>query len=124
MREVAVPDYRSVPGNHGAFVLRQTKGETTDFMMLTFWDSKDAIEKFAGDDIETAKYYEFDRDFLIELDPQVKHYELYEGSASGQRGAADLSLAEADSIWNLRKWQVEPNLRPRHEHIWFSSIGW
>jgi heme-degrading monooxygenase HmoA len=81
MREVAVPDYRSVPGNHEAFVLRQTNGEITDFIMLTFWDSKDAIAKFAGADIETAKYYKFDRDFLIELEPQVKHYELYEGSA-------------------------------------------
>jgi hypothetical protein len=67
----------------GSFVLRQANGETTDFIMFTFWDSKDAIAKFAGDDIETAKYYKFDRDFLIELEPQVKHYELYEGSASG-----------------------------------------
>jgi heme-degrading monooxygenase HmoA len=77
MREVALPDYRSVPGNRGAFVLHQRNGKTTDFLMLTFWDSREAIAQFAGADIEIAKYYDFDRDFLIELEPGVNHYELY-----------------------------------------------
>jgi hypothetical protein len=45
--------------------------------MLTFWESKDAIARFAGDDIEAAKYYDFDPAYLIELEPRVTHYELY-----------------------------------------------
>ena len=78
MRTVAIPDYKSVPGNRGAYVLCEASPNTTRFITLTFWESREAIAKFAGDDIEIAKYYDFDRDFLIALEPRVKHYEVYE----------------------------------------------
>ena len=77
MRTVAIPDYQSVPGNRGAFVLHQLEGDVAHFLTLTFWDSREAIRKFAGENIEVAKYYDFDADFLLEKEPRVKHYELY-----------------------------------------------
>ncbi len=46
MRTVAIPHYRSTPGNKGASV---------------------------------AKYYDFDKDFLLELEPCSTHYEMYDG---------------------------------------------
>jgi hypothetical protein len=46
--------------------------------MLTFWDDVDAIKRFAGEDYEVAKYYDFDRSFLIELEPKVLHSTVYE----------------------------------------------
>lgn len=79
MRTIAIPDYKSTPGNRGAFALRQIEGDVARFVMLTFWESREAIARFAGNDIEAAKYYDFDRDFLLELEPSVKHYEIYEG---------------------------------------------
>ena len=79
MRTIAIPDYKSTPGNRGAFALRQTEGDVARFVMLTFWESREAIARFAGNNIEAAKYYDFDRDFLLELEPSVKHYEIYEG---------------------------------------------
>jgi heme-degrading monooxygenase HmoA len=78
MRKVALPDYRSIPGNRGAFCLSRTEGEIAHFEMLTFWDDVDAIKRFAGADYELAKYYDFDRSFLIELEPKVLHYALYD----------------------------------------------
>ena len=77
MRSVAIPDYQSVPGNRGAFALREIQSQIAHFVMLTFWDSREAITKFAGENIDDAKYYDFDRDFLLELEPRVKHFELY-----------------------------------------------
>ena len=44
--------------------------------MLTFWIDYAAIERFAGTPIDTAKYYDFDPDFLIEMAPRVEHYEV------------------------------------------------
>jgi len=32
----------------------------------------------AGDDIEAAKYYDFDAEVLLEMVPYVDHYELYD----------------------------------------------
>jgi hypothetical protein len=36
--------------------------------MVTFWDSEEAIRAFAGNDISVAKYYDFDKDFLLEME--------------------------------------------------------
>jgi len=77
----ALPDYRSVPGNRGAWVLRRPDGDVTHFMTLTHWESTEAIEVFAGGDMERAKYYPEDEDFLLEFEPNVRHYELYGGAA-------------------------------------------
>ena len=46
MRTVAIPDYRSVPGNKGAYALRRIEGDTAHFLMLTFWESEDAVRAF------------------------------------------------------------------------------
>lgn len=78
MREVALPDYQSTPGNRGAFCLHRVEGDTAHFEMLTFWDDIAAIQRFAGSDYELAKYYDFDKSFLIELEPRVRHYAVYD----------------------------------------------
>ena len=72
----AIPDYKSVPGNQSVYVLERKDGEITHFITLTFWDSLDAIRGFAGEDVERAKYYPEDSDFLLEFEPKVVHYEV------------------------------------------------
>lgn len=77
MRTVAIPDYQAIPGNRGVYVMRRIEGETAHFLLLTLWDSADAIRQFAGDDMDKAKYYDFDADYLLELEPTVTHYEVF-----------------------------------------------
>ena len=72
----AVPDYRSVPGNVSVQVLERLDGDGTHFMTLTLWESLEAIRGFAGENIETAKYYPEDKGVLLELEPMVLHDEL------------------------------------------------
>lgn len=72
----AIPDYRSVPGNLSVHVLERREGEVTHFITLTFWDSLESIRAFAGEDLEKAKYYPEDADFLLEFEPRVIHYEV------------------------------------------------
>lgn len=78
MRSVAIPDYRATPGNRGAYALRRIDGDTAHFLMVTFWESEDAIREFAGDNISVAKYYDFDKDFLLEMEPASTHYETFD----------------------------------------------
>jgi hypothetical protein len=47
----------------------------THFLNLTFWDDFDAIKRFAGEDDGRARYYDFDPEYLIEMEPHVEHYE-------------------------------------------------
>jgi hypothetical protein len=77
MRKVALPDYKSISGNCGAFCLQRMEGVVAHFDMLTFWKDVDSIKRFAGEDYQIAKYYDFDRSFLIELEPFVRHYTVY-----------------------------------------------
>lgn len=77
MQDVALPDYRSTPGNQGAFVLHRDSGAVTHFLMLTFWESEDAVAAFAGADVTIAKYYDFDDEFLIEKETRATHYHMY-----------------------------------------------
>ena len=72
----AIPDYRSAAGNVSVHVLERAEGDVTHFVTMTFWASMDAIRGFAGDDVEVAKYYVEDRDFLLEFEPHVVHYEV------------------------------------------------
>jgi hypothetical protein len=44
--------------------------------MLTFWDDTDAVKRFAGDDYSLARYYDFDPDYLLEMETHVLHYEV------------------------------------------------
>ena len=48
------------------------------FLMPSFWESEDSTRAFAGHDISVAKYYDFDKDFLLELEPCSTHYEMYD----------------------------------------------
>jgi len=72
----AVPDYRSVAGNLSVHLLERPDGGIVHFVTLTFWENMDAIRAFAGADVDVAKYYPEDRDFLLEFEPTVTHYEV------------------------------------------------
>ena len=77
----AIPDYQSVAGNLGVYILERADGDITHFITLTFWDGLDSIRGFAGDEVTVAKYYDEDKDFLLEFEPHVVHYEVV-GSAA------------------------------------------
>lgn len=76
MNTVAIPDYRSTPGNQGVYVFRRFDEDGAHFLLMTMWDSEEAIQRFAGADLTRAKYYPFDADFLLELEPTVTHYDV------------------------------------------------
>ena len=76
MREVALPDYRSTEGNRGAWCLHRRDGGVVHVEMFTLWEDEAAIRRFAGDAMQVAKYYDFDADFLLEMEPEVVHFEV------------------------------------------------
>jgi heme-degrading monooxygenase HmoA len=79
LKKTGLEEYGSIPGNRGIQVLRRVRDGKCEFTLITLWDSYDAIRAFAGDDFEKAKYYDQDKNYLLELDPHVKHYEVLNG---------------------------------------------
>lgn len=83
LQRTGLADYRRTPGNRGVFVFRRTEGDVTHFVLTTFWDSVDAIRRFAGDQYERARYYPEDGDYLLEMEPFVTHFEVLHADAVG-----------------------------------------
>src|SRR5262245_23564710 len=77
LRRVAIPDYRSTKGNLSAYVLRRDADDKAHFLTLSFWESVEAIKRFAGESHEQAHYYPEDKNFLLEFEPTVQHYEAF-----------------------------------------------
>jgi len=79
LERTGATECRATPGNRGVYVLRRIKQDRAEFTFISLWDSFDAIRRFAGEDYEKAHYYPEDRDFLVELEPFVDHYEVLAG---------------------------------------------
>ncbi len=72
----AIPDYKSVAGNISVHILERKENEITHFITMTFWEDMEVIKGFAGENPEVAKYYPEDKEFLLEFEPTVVHYQV------------------------------------------------
>ena len=77
MIERAAPDYGSVDGLLKTYFQRRDEERAAHFLLVTIWDSLDAIKKFAGSEPELAKYYPEDDNFLLEKEKYVQMYEIF-----------------------------------------------
>ena len=75
LEKTGLKEYRSTDGNRGVYVFRRIENDRAEFLLLSLWDSFDAIKKFAGPNFEKAVSYPEDSSFLLELEPNVLHYE-------------------------------------------------
>lgn len=69
-------EYRATPGNQAVLGLRRVVDGRAEFLLVTLWESEEAIRKFAGEDIERAVFYPEDDRFLIEKGERVDHFEV------------------------------------------------
>jgi len=76
--KTGLKDFALTEGNKAAFLLKRDDGDVTHFYTLSLWDSIEAIKKFAGETYEKARYYNGDKEFLLELEDFVTHFEVIE----------------------------------------------
>ena len=79
VKRTGVDELRATEGNRGVLLLTRLDGELLEIGVISFWDSYESIERFAGKDINRARYYPEDHKYLLTLDPYLHHYEV-EGS--------------------------------------------
>ncbi len=79
LQRTGVADYQATDGNRGVYVLRRIDGDQAHFLLLTLWDSVEAIQRFAGEDYGKAHYYPEDKDYLLEFEEHVVHYDVLLG---------------------------------------------
>ena len=68
---------RKTPGNRGVYVLRRVHEGVAEFVFISLWESREAIRAFAGENLERAVYFPEDARFLLEMEPNVTHFEVF-----------------------------------------------
>jgi heme-degrading monooxygenase HmoA len=76
MNETGVKDLRATEGNRGVYVLKRISNNRAEFVFISLWESMESVRRFAGPEVDKAVYYPKDRQFLLELEPKVVHYEV------------------------------------------------
>ena len=87
-RETGLRDYRSTPGIRRIEVLLRPVDSGVEWVILTTWESMEAVRAFAGDAPELARYYPNDTAYFDVMPEFVEHYEsvldeMAESSSTG-----------------------------------------
>jgi len=70
------PSLKGLAGHRAAWLLRREVDGQTEFLAMTLWESRQAIEAFAGRDIAKAIVEPEARAVLSEFDDFANHYEV------------------------------------------------
>ena len=94
------PALESSKGFLGATVERVTVDGAVEIVVVTRWESMDAIKGFAGEQIDLAVVEPQARAVLSRFDDRVRHIELADGQAFGHLESIDVSAeAAAHAPW-------------------------
>jgi heme-degrading monooxygenase HmoA len=74
--EQGVLKLSQIDGNLGVQMFRADNGDTTEFVVVSYWPTLDAIRKYAGNEIEKPHHLPRDSEFLITLPEKVRHYKV------------------------------------------------
>jgi heme-degrading monooxygenase HmoA len=65
-----------IGGYRGGWALRRDTGQVVEFLVVTHWDSWEAIRSFAGDEPDRAVVEPAAQRLLTEFDSFVRHFEV------------------------------------------------
>jgi heme-degrading monooxygenase HmoA len=74
--DVGVKKIATLPGNRGVQLMMNRTVEQAEFMVVSYWDSLDAIKGYAGDSYTRVHDLPRDKEFLIDMETLVRHFEL------------------------------------------------
>jgi heme-degrading monooxygenase HmoA len=78
LRSDTFPKLSKIDGFISATILRRTDKQGTEFLIITVWESIEAIERFAGATPDVAVVPESVQAMMVEYDRNVIHYEIVE----------------------------------------------
>jgi heme-degrading monooxygenase HmoA len=86
LQETGAPASLGTPGNRGFFILHRPVGDREEFVTISLWDSLDAVERFAGEDVEQAVFYPEDESFLVDREVTASHFQWITGRDRAPEG--------------------------------------
>jgi heme-degrading monooxygenase HmoA len=70
------PQLGNIPGFVSASILRRSTAQGVEFVVVTTWDSMEAIGQFAGELADMAVVPPVAQAMMVEYDKKVVHYEI------------------------------------------------
>lgn len=78
LRNNTFPKLARIGGFIGASILRRSIAEGTEFLVVTTWQSIEAIREFTGESVQTAVVPPEVQAMMVDYDREVAHYEIVE----------------------------------------------
>jgi heme-degrading monooxygenase HmoA len=82
-RRVVVPELTAIPGYRGARLLEREQDGGVEVVVVTRWQSIDAIRAFAGDEFDRAVVHEEAAALFSDYDHKVKHFDVVAHDGDG-----------------------------------------
>ena len=76
LRDEVFPTLRKLDGFAGSRASTREVDDGVEVRVVTTWSSRDAIQRFAGDDITIAVIADPARAMMVRVDDRATHYEL------------------------------------------------
>jgi len=75
IEEIGIKNYKAIEGNISAKILRRIDDKICHFLTVTEWDSFESIIKFADKDYKKTRYYPEDKQYHLNFEENVIHYD-------------------------------------------------
>jgi hypothetical protein len=76
LRDKVLPGLRAIAGYRGGYVLRSDGSAETEFVVINFFDSLEAVKAFAGPHYATPVFEPEARALLSRIEAIANHYEV------------------------------------------------
>jgi heme-degrading monooxygenase HmoA len=76
LKRTVLPGLKGIEGYRGGYVLRNDGPEEAEFVVVNFFDSLEAVKRFAGPDYAVAVFEPEAKKLLSRIEPTATHYEV------------------------------------------------
>jgi heme-degrading monooxygenase HmoA len=76
LKSTVLPELKRIDGYRGGYVLRNDGPLEAEFVVMNFFDSLDAVKRFAGEDYAIAMFEPEAKKLLSRVEPMAMHYEV------------------------------------------------
>ena len=76
LTRTVLPGLRNIQGYKGGYILREDGPQESEFVVVNFFDSLDAVKRFAGPEYSIPVFEPEARKLLARIEPIARHYEV------------------------------------------------
>ena len=84
LKQKVIPGISAIEGHRGVYILRNDTPEESEFVVINFFDSLEAVRRFAGENYSVAVFEPEARRLLSRIETVANHYEVRQSPGGNQ----------------------------------------